>query len=190
MEIWQEYVRLGADILFVDEESGSSGLDIPASCLSHCDELRTTFRLPVGLFLYGPASQAEPLRMIARHADVIGEMGYNLFLEAHGDYGLEEVTRQWSQALKGRTDRPVAYWTGAMVMREPDRQPGTLFWRERFGTRTLGRYFEDYLGRARDCGADGVFFHSLCRLSGLPPETQTEVTAAVKRVFEQIDRRS
>jgi hypothetical protein len=190
MEVWREYVRLGADMLFVDEEGGRDGLDIPASCLSHCDELRTTFKLPVGLFLYGPASEAEQVRALAGHVDVIGEMGYNLSLEARGDYGLEEVTRRWSQAVKGVTARPVAYWTGAMVMREPDRQPGTPFWREWFGTRTLARYFEDYLGRARESGADGVFFHSLCRLSGLPPETQTEVTAAVKRVFEQIDRRS
>jgi hypothetical protein len=190
MEVWREYVRLGADMLFVDEESGGDGLDIPATCLRHCDELRTTFRLPAGLFLYGPASQAGRVRACAGHVDVIGEMGYNLALEAHGDYGLEEVTRQWSRARQDLPDRPVAYWTGAMVTTDPDRQPGTPFWRERFGTRTLGRYFEDYLGRARDCGADGVFFHSLCRLSGLPPETQTEVTAAVKRVFEQIDRRS
>jgi hypothetical protein len=46
MEVWQEYVRLGADILFVDEESGRGGLDVPASCLGHCDELRTTLPLP------------------------------------------------------------------------------------------------------------------------------------------------
>jgi hypothetical protein len=189
MEVWQEYVRLGADILFVDEESGRGGLDIPPACLSHCDELRTTLHLPVGLFLYGPASQAEQLRAIARHADVIGEMGYNLSLEARGDYGLEEVTRQWSQTLKGATDRPVAYWTGALVMQEPDRRPGTSFWRERFGARTLAQYFEDYLGRARDCGADGVFFHSLCRLWGLPADTQAEVMTAVRRVFEEMNQR-
>jgi len=78
MEVWQEYVRLGADILFVDEESGRGGLDVPASCLGYCDELRTTFKLPVGLFLYGPASQAGQVRAIAPHVDVIGEMGYNL----------------------------------------------------------------------------------------------------------------
>lgn len=188
MEVWKEYVRLGADILFVDEESGSGGLDVPASCLSHCDELRTTFKLPVGLFLYGPASKAGQVREIARHVDVIGEMGYNLFLEAHGDYGLEEVTRQWSQALKDAADRPVAYWTGAMVMLDPDQQPGSPFWRQRFGERTLARYFEDYLQRARGCGADGVFFHSLCRFSGLPTQTQAEVAAAMKRVFGQMDK--
>jgi hypothetical protein len=85
MDVWKEYVRLGADLLFVDEETGRDGLDIPASCLDHCDELRTTFRVPVGLFLYGPASQAGQVRAIAGHVDVIGEMGYNLFLEARGD---------------------------------------------------------------------------------------------------------
>jgi hypothetical protein len=118
--------------------------------------------------------------------DVIGEMGYNLFLEARGDYGLEEVTRQWSQALKGATDRPVAYWTGAMVMLEPGQRPGSPFWRERFGERTLAKYFEDYLDQARDSGADGVFFHSLCRFCGLAAETQAEVAAAMKRVFGQM----
>jgi hypothetical protein len=183
----KEYLSLGADILFVDEESGSSGLDIPASCLNHCDELRTTFKLPVGVFLYGPASKAGRVAEIARHVDVIGEMGYNLFLEARGDYGLEEVTRQWSQALKGPPDRPVAYWTGAMVITEPEQQPGSPFWRQRFGERTLAQYFEDYLQRARDCGADGIFFHSLCRLSGLDTQMQTEVAAAMKRVFAQVD---
>jgi hypothetical protein len=189
MEVWREYVRLGADILFVDEESGSAGLDIPPVCLAHCDELRTTFKLPVGLFLYGPASQAEQVCALARHVDAIGEMGYNLFLDAQGEYGLEEVTRRWSRAVRGVTDRPVAFWTGAMVMREPNQQPGTPFWRERFGTRTLGGYFEDYFGRARESGADGVFFHSLCRLRGLPADVQAEVTAAVKRVFERMDQR-
>ena len=189
MEVWREYVRLGADIFFVDEESGHGGLDVPASCLAHCDELRTTFKLPVGLFLYGPASQAEEVRAIAPHVDVIGAMGYNLFLEARGDYGLEEVTRQWSHALKGATNHPVAYWTGAMVMLEPSQQPGSVFWRERFGERTLARYFEDYLREAQNSGADGVFFHSLCRLSSLAPETQAEVTIAMKRVFGQMGKR-
>jgi hypothetical protein len=183
LEVWKEYVRLGADILFVDEESGSGGLDVPPSCLSHCDELRATFKQPVGLFLYGPASKAGQVREIAGHVDVIVEMGYNLFLEARGDYGLEDVTRQWSQALRSVTSRPAAYWTGAMVMLEPGQGPGSPFWRERFGERTLARYFEDYLGRARDCGADGVFVHSLCRFSGLTPEAQADVAVAVKRVF-------
>jgi hypothetical protein len=154
MEVWQEYVRLGADILFVDEESGCGGLDVPASCLAHCDELRATFKLPVGLFLYGPASQAGQVRAIAPHVDVIGEMGYNLFLEARGHYGLKEVTRQWSNVPKGATDQPVAYWTGAMVMLEPNQQPGSPFWRERFGERTLAQYFKDYLCEARNSDAD------------------------------------
>ncbi len=182
MEVWEEYARLGADILFVDEESGSGGLDVPESCLSHCDELRTAFRLPVGLFLYGPASAAGQVRAIARHVDVIGEMGYNLSLETRGDFGLEEVTRQWSQALQSATNR-VAYWTGALVTLEAGRGPGSPFWRKRFGERTMARYFEDYLRRALSSGADGVFFHSLCRFSGLPAETRAEVAAAMKRVF-------
>lgn len=71
-------------------------------------------------------------------------------------------------------------------MLEPSQQPGSPFWRERFGERTLGRYFEDYLERARDWGADGVFFHSLCRFSGLSAETQAEVAAAMKRAFGRI----
>jgi hypothetical protein len=144
---------------------------------------------PVGLFLYGPASEAGQVRAIARHADVIGEMGYNLFLETHGDFGLEEVTRQWARALQGPTNRVVAYWTGAMVMLETGRQPGSPFWRERFGERTMARYFEDYFQRARNSGADGVFFHSLCRFAGLPTETQAEVAAALRRVFGQMDKR-
>ena len=187
MEAWQEYVRLGADILFVDEESGSGGLDIPASCLAHCDELRETFKLPVGLFLYGPASKAGQVRGIAQHVDVIGEMGYTLFLQANGDYGLEEVTRQWSQAVKANKASRVAFWTGAMVMVEPDRQPGSVFWRERFGERTLAGYFEDYFRRARTSGADGIFFHSLCRFTGLPEAGQAEIVAAMKRVFGATD---
>ena len=113
MNVWKEYVRLGADILFVDEDIGGGGLDIPASCLNHGDEPRTTFKLPVGLFLYGPASQAGRVRELASHVDVIGEVGYTLFLEARGDYGLADVTRQWSEAVKTLTNRPVAYWTGA-----------------------------------------------------------------------------
>ncbi len=185
MEIWKDYVRLGADILFVDEESGSGGLDIPAFCLGHCDELRSSFGLPVGLFLYGPASKAGKVREFARHVDVIGEMGYNFFLEARGDYGLEEVTRKWSDASKSITNHAVAYWTGAMVP-SPNQGPGTAFWRERFGGRTLAGYFEAYFGKARASGADGVFFHSLCRLSGLPTTTQVEVSAAVKRQFQEI----
>ena len=84
MDAWKKYVSFGADILFVDEESGSGGLDIPASCLGHCDELRESFKLPVGLFLYGPASKVGQVRAIAQHVDVIAEMGYTLFLEASG----------------------------------------------------------------------------------------------------------
>ncbi len=187
MDAWKQYASLGADILFVDEESGSGGLDIPASCLAHCDELRATFKLPVGLFLYGPASKTGQVRAIAQHVDVIGEMGYTLFLEAKGDYGLDEVTRQWSRAVKADRSPRVAYWTGAMVMLEPGRQPGSMFWRERFGERTLGGYFEDYLRRARASGTDGVFFHSLCRFTNLPEERRAEVAAAMKRIFEPVD---
>ncbi len=190
LNTWKEYVRLGADILFVDEESGRGGLDIPDSCLAHCDDLRTTFKVPVGLFLYGPASQAERVRTLATHADVIGEMGYTLFLEARGDYGLAEVTRQWSRAVSTLTNRPVAYWTGAMVAAKGNQAPGTVFWRERFGDRTLAGYFRDYFGRALASGADGVFLHSLCRLDGLPPKARGDVTAAVKRAFQSLTNRS
>ncbi len=183
MDAWKQYANLGADILFVDEESGSRSLDIPTSCLAHCDELRETFKRPVGLFLYGPASKAGQLRAIAEHADVIAEMGYTLSLQVKGDYGLEEVTREWSHALKGDKAARVAYWTGAMVQLEPARQPGSPFWRERFGQRTQAGYFEDYFHRARNAGADGVFFHSLCRFCDLPGKTQVEVAAAIKREF-------
>ncbi len=189
LDVWKEYVRLGADILFVDEESGSGGLDVPASCLSHCDELRTAFKLPVGLFLYGSASQAGQVRECASHVDVIGEMGYTLFLEAHGDYGLEDVTRKWSAAVATLTNPPVAYWTGAMVVEKGSQAPGTLFWRERFGQRTLAGYFERYLGQALASGADGVFFHSICRLSGLPPNAQEEIMALVRRRFQEMNVR-
>ncbi len=184
MDGWREYVSLGADILFVDEESGSGELDIPASCLAHCDELRETFKLPVGLFLYGPAAKARQVHAIAQHADVIGEMGYTLFLQTSGDYGLEEVTRQWAQALKADKALKVAYWTGAIIQLEPERQPGSRFWHERFGERSLAGYFEDYFHRARISGADGIFFHSLCRFTALPEPGQAEVAAAMKRVFQ------
>jgi len=186
MDVWKEYVRLGPDILFVDEESGRGGLDIPVSCLSHCDELRTTFKLPVGLFMYGAASQAGQVREFARHVDVIGEMGYNLFLEARGEYGLEDVTRKWSDAVKALTNCPVAYWTGTLVVEKGSQAPGTPFWRQRFGDRTLAGYFEGYIERALTSGADGVFFHSICRLSGLPPKTQEEITAVMKRRFKEM----
>ncbi len=187
MDAWKAYAGLGADLLFVDDESGSVGLDIPASCLAYCDELREKFRLPVGLFVYGPASKARALRTIAQHTDVIGEMGYSLFLQASGDYGLEKVTRAWSQAVKGSGARRAAFWTGALVVLEPDRAPGSAFWRQRFGERTLAGYFEDYFQKAQSCGADGVFFHSLCRFTGLPEARQAEVGAAVKRAFRAAD---
>jgi hypothetical protein len=145
--------------------------------------LRKNFKLPVGLFLYGPASKAGQVRAIPQHVDVIGEMGYSLFLQASGDYGLKEVTGQWSGAIKGDKILRVAFWTGAMVPLEPGRQPGSVFWRERFGERTLAGYFEDYFHRARASGADGIFFHSLCRFTSLPEKSQAEITAAMKRVF-------
>ncbi len=189
MDAWSKYVSLGADILFVDEESGSGGLDIPASCLAHCDELRARFKLPVGLFLYGPASKTEEVRAIAPHVDVIAEMGYTLFLEASGDYALEKVTRQWSRAVKTEQAATVAYWTGAMVMLQTNRQPGSTFWRERFGERTMAKYFEDYFRLARASGADGVFFHSICRFDSLPGETQDTIAVTIKRAFGQPQKR-
>lgn len=189
MEIWKEYVRSGADILFVDEESGSGGLDVPASCLGHCDELRTAFALPVSLFLYGSASQASQVRGIARHVDVVGEMGYNLFLEARGDFGLEDVTREWTHALKSLPNHPVAYWTGTIVVTGQSQGPGTPFWRNRFGERTLAGYFESYPRKALASGANGVFFHSLCRLDGLHPKTRDEVTVVMKQLFKEMGGR-
>ena len=66
---------------------------------------------------------------------------------------------------------------------------GTFFWRERFGQRTLASYFESYLGQALASGADGVFFHSICRLSGLPSKAQEETTALVKRRFQEMNVR-
>jgi len=190
MEAWREYVRLGADMLFVDEESGRGGLDIPDACLSHCDELRAGFQLPVGLFLYGPASGAERMKKCASHVNVVGEMGYTLSLEARGDYGLEDVTRQWSGVLRTLTNHAVAYWTGAMVVEKENQGPGTPFWRERFGQRTLAGYFDGYFERALAFGADGVFFHSICRLSGLPAETQEEIAEMVKARFQESRVRS
>jgi hypothetical protein len=135
----------------------------------------------------GPASKAGQLHSIAQHVHVIGEMGYTLFLQASGDYGIEEVTRQWSRAVKGDQSSRVAYWTGGPVEAGPDRGPGSVFWRERFADRTLAGYFEDYFRRARASGADGVFFHSVCRFAGLPEEKRTEVAAAIKRVFKATD---
>lgn len=187
--VWKEYVRLGAELLFVDEESGHGGLDIPASCLAHCAELKKTFGLPVGLFLYGPASASNRVAEMARHVDVIGEMGYNLFLEARGDYGLQEVTRHWSKAAKTNPKHPVAYWTGALVVEQPGQGPGSVFWRQRFGDRTLAAYFEAYYRTALEAGADGVFFHSLCRWAGLPADVQAQVAEAVRRQFNARSRR-
>jgi hypothetical protein len=175
MAVWKGYADMGIDILFVDEESGEGGLSIPAACLEHCDQLRAKYELPVGIFLYGRASEAGRVREIAAHADVVGEMGYNLFLEARGDYGLAEVTRAWSSAVKSARKQGAAYWTGAMVPEEREKGPGTPFWRERFGGRGLGGYFSDYAKAAIQNGATGVYFHSICRLAKLPPREQDEV---------------
>jgi hypothetical protein len=179
MGVWKGYVDMGIDILFVDEESGEGGLSIPPACLAHCDELRARFALPVGIFLYGRASEAGKVREIATHVNVVGEMGYNLFLEARGDYGLAEVTKAWSSAVTSAKKGGAAYWTGAMV---PERRgPGTPFWRERFGDRGLGAYFSDYFRVALQNGATGVYFHSICRLAKLPPREQAEVIAGIKK---------
>jgi hypothetical protein len=179
MDVWKGYADAGADILFVDEESAEGGLNIPAACLAHCDELRTALKLPVGIFLYGPASGANKVKEIAAHADVVGEMGYELFLEARGDYGLAEVTKAWSSAATAARNEGVAYWTGAMV---PERQkgPGTPYWRERFGGRGLGAYFRDYPEAAIHNGATGVFFHSICRLAKLPPRDQADAVSGIR----------
>jgi hypothetical protein len=176
--IWKEYVDMGVDILFVDEEGGRSGLDIPAACLDHCDQLRAKFKLPVGIFLYGRASEAGEVGRIAAHADVVGEMGYNLFLEAHGDFGLAEVTRAWSAAVKSAQKKGAAYWTGTMLSQEKQ-GPGTPFWRERFGRRGLGEYFRDYTQVALHNGATGVYFHSICRMAKLPLREQTDAISGI-----------
>ena len=73
-------------------------------------------------------------------------------------------------------------------MQESSQQPGSPFWRERYGQRTMAQYFEDYFQRTRNCGADGVFFHSLCRLEALPVEMQAEIATALRRVFGQLDK--
>jgi hypothetical protein len=85
----------------------------------------------------------------------------------------------------------VAYWTGALVVGgqaadRPGKGPGTNYWRERYGERTLAGYFESYFKEALAAGADGVFFHSICRLCGLPSETQAETITAVKRLYKEM----
>ena len=70
---------------------------------------------------------------------------------------------------------------------DPDRQPGSVFWRDRFGERTLAGYFEDYFHRTQTSGADGIFFYSLCRFTSLPAKSQAQTTAAMKRVFGATD---
>jgi hypothetical protein len=121
--------------------------------------------------------------------DVVGEMGYNLFLEAHGDFVLEDVTREWTGALKSLPNHLVAYWTGTMVVAGRSQGPGTPYWRERFGERTRAGYFENYPRKALASGANGVFFHSLCRLDGLPPKTRGEVTTVMKQLFKEMGGR-
>jgi len=166
---WKGYVDDGVDLLFVDEESGAGGLDIPEACLEHCDELKKRFKLPVGIFLYGSAAEADRVGAIARRVDVIGEMSYNLYLEAPGNYSLKEVTRKWSEAARTGSEGRCAYWTGAMIPEKPTEGPGTPFWRERYGDRGLADYFRDYFSAARGGGARGVYFHSLCRLARRVP---------------------
>lgn len=102
---------------------------------------------------------------------------------------MEDVTRQWTDALKSLPNHPVAYWTGMMVVAGQSRGPGTAFWRARFGERTLAGYFESYPRQALASGANGVFFHSLCRLDGLPPKTRDEVTAVLKQLFQEMGGR-
>jgi hypothetical protein len=181
---WKDYADLGVDSLFVDEESGAGGLDVPEACLEHCDELRKRFKLPVGIFLYGKASDAKRVGTIARRVDIVGEMSYNLFLDAAGDYALADVTRTWSEAVRTGAEGRCAYWTGAMVCEKAAEGPGTPFWRERFGTRSQADYFRDYFSVARAQGAQGVYFHSLCRLARRVPESgQDEILKALKSFF-------
>jgi hypothetical protein len=60
--------------------------------------------------------------------------------------------------------------------------PGTPHWRERFGLRGLDGYFRDYSKAARQAGASGVFFHSICRLAKLAPREQAEAISGIKIV--------
>ena len=95
-------------------------------------------------------------------------MAYTLFLEAPGDYALANVTQSWSRAANSDPTHPVAYWTGAMVPEQKQQAPGSPFWRDRFGSRTLAAYFRDYGDAALRNGATGTYLHSICRMAKLP----------------------
>jgi hypothetical protein len=48
--------------------------------------------------------------------------------------------------------------------------------------RGLDGYFRDYSKAARQAGASGVFFHSICRLAKLAPREQAEAISGIKNV--------
>jgi hypothetical protein len=182
--VWGDYAAMGVDALFIDEESGTSGTDIPAECLTYCDDLKTRFGLPVGIFIYGGASESGRVREIAAHVDILGEMGYNLYLDQMGDYNLAYLTETWVSAA--REARPeIAYWTGAGIFDE-SRFPGTPFWQERYGTRTISQYFYDYMNTGIQSGATGVFFHSICRLEWWTPDVRQQVVDGVHQIFTEL----
>jgi hypothetical protein len=183
LNVWKGYAETGADILMVDEETGKNGLDIRDLGLEHLDVTRSATGLPVGVFVYGPASEAYKLREIARHADVVAEMGYELFLDRKGDYSLSAVTRAFSAAVRKGAEGRCAYWTGAMVPEREEKGPGGKHWIERYGKRDLRAYFRDYLRAARKAGASGTWVHSICRLSRIPAGARVRAMTGVWEGF-------
>ena len=139
-----------------DEESGRSGLDIPTACLDHCDQLRATFKSPVGIFLYGRASRramsakSPYTRTWSAKWAITCSGSPRRLRPRRGDQGL---VRRGQEAKK----EGAAYWTGAMLPAEKQ-GPGTPFWRERFGRRGLGDYFRDYTQAALHNGPRGCIF--------------------------------
>lgn len=184
MGVWSDYAAMGVDALFIDEESGTSGTDIPAECLAYCDDLKSRFGLPVGIFLYGGASEADRVRDIAAHVDIVGEMGYNLYLDQAGDYNLATLTDAWVAAAR-EAQPEMAYWTGTGIFDE-SQFPGTPFWEDRYGSRTISQYFFDYSNTGIQSGATGVFFHSICRLEWWTPDVRQQVIDGVHRIFTQL----
>ena len=189
--VWGRYVREGIDLLFVDEESGQGGLDIPDKCLAYCGELRRRFRRPVGLFVYGGASRGVGLvRKAAGHVDVLAEMSYSAYLDKPGDYNLARITKLWSRTARGV--RPeIAYWTGAGIFgaKHLPGLPGSATWRDRYGDRDESQYLHDYLKTAIDHGATGVFFHSICRTTWWSQARRKKVIDGVKRAFAEVTSR-
>jgi hypothetical protein len=192
LNMWKEYVDMGAEVLFVDEESGTG--DIPGACLEYCDELKARFKVAIGIFPVTKApgaSGAPEVAKIAQHVDVIGEMGYSEFLDAPGIYNLAETTRKWLAAARGAKPE-IAYWTGAGMFGPggwPD-EPGTPKWKERYGDRDVDKFFCDYMKTALDSGATGVYYHSICRTTWWKPERQEKIAAGVGGVFRALAQKA